>query len=136
LIDLRRRPKRRASDATPRMLPRFRRGLQAVGLEGESAVAGRESGTPRVDLVEKGTVSSSARELSEIIPEEVSTDGWRSGRDYTRYGKRGSPKDPDSSGSKTSRSLPLELDLAAAAMENVRVRGTPVLQESTGLAGF
>jgi len=91
------------------MLPRFRRGLQAVGLERESAVAGRESGTPRVDLVEKGTVSSSARELS---------------------------KDPDSSGSKTSRSLPLELDLAVAAMENVRVRGTPVLQESTGLAGF
>ena len=121
MIDLRRRPKRSASDATPRILPRFRRGLLAVGLEEESAVEGREGRVAREDLLVKGTMSSSARELAEIIRRESEPVGGRARRDYTRCRKRGSPKDSDSIESKTSRSLPLELDLVLEAMENVRV---------------
>ena len=67
MIDLRRRPKRSASDATPRILPLFLRGLLVVGLEAESAVAGRGSEARRVGLGVKGLMSSSARELAEII---------------------------------------------------------------------
>lgn len=67
MIDLRRRPKRSASDATPRILLRFRRGLVAVEQEEESAVAGRESEAVREDLFVKGTMSSRARELAEVI---------------------------------------------------------------------
>jgi len=50
--------------------------------------------------------------------------------------KGDSPKEPDSSGSKTSRSFPLEPDLALEAMENLRVRGMLADQESSGLEGF
>jgi hypothetical protein len=65
LIDLRRRPKRSASVATPKILPRLRRWPPAVGVKEESAVAGRESVVPRANLCLNGIVSSSARELAE-----------------------------------------------------------------------
>jgi hypothetical protein len=64
-MDLRRRPKRSASEATPRILPRWRRRPPAVGFKEESAVDGRESGNPRADLFVNGIMSSSARELAE-----------------------------------------------------------------------
>ncbi|KAI0263935.1 hypothetical protein BC834DRAFT_884634 [Gloeopeniophorella convolvens] len=107
LMDLRRRPKRSASDAAPRILPRCRRGL-AVGVCGGSAVVGRERGAPRAGLWAKEPVSSSASEL-----------------EY----------EPESSESKSSRSLPLELAFAPEAMEKVRVRGapTPMDQRSADL---
>jgi len=87
LIDLRRRPKRSASDATPRILARFRRGLLVERLVEESAVAGREDGVCE-DLLVKGTISSSARELAEIIRRISETGRWAvRRRDYTRCRK-------------------------------------------------
>jgi hypothetical protein len=59
------RSKRSASEATPRILPRFRRWPPGVGIKEESAVAGRESEVPRADLCANGIMSSSARELVE-----------------------------------------------------------------------
>jgi hypothetical protein len=64
-MDLRRRPKRSASDAAPRILPLFRRGPPTVG----SAVEGRDNGSPREALLVKEIMSSSARELAAIHPE-------------------------------------------------------------------
>jgi hypothetical protein len=56
----------------------------------------------------------------------------------TRGAENGdSPKEPDSSESKTSRSLPLGFcDRGLEVMENVRVSGAPGFQGSTGLAGL
>jgi hypothetical protein len=62
-MDLRRRPKRSASEAAPRMLPRCRR----CPLVGVSAVAGRDNEAPRADLFVKESMSSKAKELAKAI---------------------------------------------------------------------
>ena len=85
LIDLRRRPKQRAPEATPRILPRFRLWPPAVGVREESAVAGRESEVPRADLCVNGIMSS--RELAE---ETFKTNQYRcAGAPWRSHGKQG-----------------------------------------------
>ncbi len=55
--------------------------------------------------------------------------------DYTR-GENSVPYDGDPSESKTSRSLPLELDFALETIEKRCRRDAPAFRESTGLADF
>lgn len=69
--------------------------------------------------------------------EQVSKGGQACRGDYPRSEGGDLPNEGDSSESKTSRSLPFELDgLALGTMEKVRARGAPVFPESSGLAGF
>jgi hypothetical protein len=70
-MDLRRRPKRSASEATPRMLVRCRRCPVVKG----SAVEGRDNGALRGGLLAKENISSKARELAEADPGLMSTKG-------------------------------------------------------------
>ncbi|KAI0278236.1 hypothetical protein BGY98DRAFT_554940 [Russula aff. rugulosa BPL654] len=115
LIDLRRRPKRSASEATPRILPRFRRWPPAVGVKDESAVAGRESAVPRADLANQYMCPGAPWRLHE-----------KKGRRNVRA----------SSESKTPCSLPFELNFALGTIEKLRRRGGPAFRESLGLADF
>ena len=136
-MDLRRRPKRRASEATPKILPRFRRWPPAVGVKEESAVAGRESEVARADLCANGIMSSSVRELAE---KKFRANQYRCAgapwRIHEKQGGRNVRYDGDSIESKTPCSLPFELGFALGTIEKLRRRGAPEFRESTGLADF
>ena len=136
-MDLRRRPKRNASEATPRILPRLRRWPPAVGVKEESAVAGRESAAPREDLCVNGTMSSSVRELAEKTSRanqhRCAGALWRV---HEKHGGRNVQYDGDSIESKTPCPLPFEFDFALGTIEKLRRRGAPAFRESTGFADF
>lgn len=69
--------------------------------------------------------------------EQVSKDGQACRGDYPSGEGRNLPNEGDSSESKPSCSLPLELvGLALGTMEKVRTRGAPAFPGSTGFADF